>query len=137
MAYWLVKSDPDTYGWPEMKRDRLTNWDGVRNPQAIAFLKQMKDGDRVLFYHSGEERAVVGIVEVTKTAYPDPGDASGRAVQVEVKRVKSMKTPVTLAWIKGQRALKDLLLVRQSRLSVMPVDASAWASICEAGGIEA
>jgi predicted RNA-binding protein with PUA-like domain len=137
MAHWLVKSDPDTYGWPEMQRDGRTNWNGVRNPQASGFMKQMTPGDRVLFYHSGEERAVVGIVEVAKAAYADPEDESGRSVQVDVKTVKAFKTPVTLAWIKGQPKLKDLLLVRQSRLSVMPVDEAAWAAICGAGGIAA
>jgi predicted RNA-binding protein with PUA-like domain len=135
MAYWLVKSDPDTYGWPEMKRDGRTNWNGVRNPQAGGFMKQMKAGDRVLFYHSGEERAVVGIVEVAKAAYPDDGDSTGRSVQVDVKLVKPFKTPVTLAWIKSQPKLKDLLLVRQSRLSVMPVDDASWKAICAEGGL--
>ena len=137
MAHWLVKSDPESYGWPEMQRDGKTNWNGVRNPQAAGFLKQMKPGDSVLFYHSGEERAVVGLVEVTKAAYADPGDATGRSVQVDVKKGKAFKTAVTLAWIKSQPKLKDLLLVRQSRLSVMPVDDAAWAAICRAGGIEA
>jgi predicted RNA-binding protein with PUA-like domain len=137
MSYWLVKSDPDSYGWTEMARDRLTNWDGVRNPQARNYLNEMRMGDRALFYHSGAERAVVGVVEVTKMAFPDPGDAAGRALQVELKLVQPFATPVTLAWIKSQPALAELLLVRQSRLSVMPVDASSWAIICKAGGVKA
>ncbi|MBX6323905.1 MAG: EVE domain-containing protein [Rhodospirillaceae bacterium] len=137
MAYWLLKSDPDTYGWREMQRDGRTNWDGVRNPQAGGYLRQMRVGDRALFYHSGSERAVVGIVEVARAAYPDPGDPSGRAVQVDVKAGPAFATPVTLAWIKAQPSLKDLPLIRQSRLSVMPIDPAAWAVICRAGGIEA
>ncbi len=135
MAYWLLKSDPEAYGWAEMQRDGRTNWNGVRNPQAGAYLRQMRPGDRALFYHSGAERAVVGIVEVAKAAYPDPGDPSGRAVQVDVRAERPFRTPVTLAWIKGQAALKDLPLIRQSRLSVMPVDPAAWAVICRAGGV--
>jgi predicted RNA-binding protein with PUA-like domain len=136
MATWLVKSEPGTYGWADMVRDRKTNWNGVRNPQASGFLKQMGKGDRVLFYHSGDERAVVGIIEVTRTAYPDPEDDSGRFVQVDVKVVKPLAKPVTLAWIKAQPKLKDLALVRLSRLSVMPIDAASWATICREGGIE-
>jgi predicted RNA-binding protein with PUA-like domain len=136
MATWLVKSEPGTYGWADMVRDRKTNWNGVRNPQAAGFLKQMKKGDRALFYHSGDERAVVGTVEVVREAYPDAGDATGRAVQVDVKAGQPLARPVTLAWIKAQPKLKDLLLVRQSRLSVMPIDAPAWAMICREGGVQ-
>lgn len=136
MATWLVKSEPGTYGWADMVRDRKTNWNGVRNPQAAGFLKQMQKGDRALFYHSGDERAVVGTVEVVRTAYPDPGDETGRSVQVDVKAGPPLARPVTLAWIKAQPKLKDLLLVRQSRLSVMPVAEEAWAIICREGGVQ-
>ena len=136
MATWLVKSEPGTYGWADMQRDRKTNWNGVRNPQAAGFMKQMQKGDRALFYHSGEERAVVGTVEITRAAYPDPEDDTGRSVQVDVKAGQAMKQPVTLAWIKAQPKLKELLLVRQSRLSVMPIDPASWALICREGGIE-
>ena len=136
MTTWLVKSEPGTYGWADMQRDKKTNWNGVRNAQAAGFLKQMQKGDRALFYHSGEERAVVGIVEVTRAAYPDPADETGRSVQVDVKAGPPLKTPVTLAWIKAQPKLKELLLVRQSRLSVLPVDPASWQLICREGGIE-
>jgi predicted RNA-binding protein with PUA-like domain len=137
MAYWLVKSEPGSYSWEQMQKDGRTFWNGVRNAQASNNLKAMKTGDRAFFYHSGEERAVVGIVEIAKEYYPDPSDSSGRFGMVDVKAGTPLKTPVTLAAIKADPALGDLLLVRQSRLSVMPIPAAAWKTICKMGGVAA
>jgi len=137
MAYWLVKSEPGSYSWEQMQKDGRTFWNGVRNPQASNNLKAMKTGDRAFFYHSGEERAVVGIVEIVKEYYPDPSDSSGRFGMVDVKAGAALKTPVTLTAIKADPALGDLLLVRQSRLSVVPIPAPAWKTICKMGGVAA
>ena len=131
MAYWLLKSEPETYGWPRMVKDKRTKWDGVRNAQANNNLKAMKVGDEAFFYHSGEERAVVGIVEIVKAYSPDPADA--RFGMVDVAAGKGLKRPVTLAEIKAEPKLADLLLVRQSRLSVMPIPADAWKRILALG----
>lgn len=136
MACWLVKSDPESYGWPEMLRDGRTHWDGVRNYQAANNLKAMKKGDRVFFYHSGGETAVVGIVEVAKEAYPDPSDEAGRFVMVDLKIVAALKTPVTLAQIKAEPKLASLPLLKQGRLSVVPVDDASWKLICAMGGVQ-
>ena len=136
MAYWLVKSEPGTWSWDDQVKAGATNWDGVRNPQATNFMKAMRKGDRVFFYHSGEERRIVGVVEVAKEFYPDPKDKSGRFGLVDVKTVGPVPEPVTLAAIKAEPKLKDLLLVRQSRLSVMPVDEAAWKLIARMGGLK-
>lgn len=136
MACWLVKSDPDTYGWPEMQRDGRTRWDGVRNHQAANNLKAMKNGDRAFFYHSGGETAIVGIVEVVKEAYPDPSDEDARFVMVDLKTVAPLKAPVTLAQIKAEPKLKTLVLLKNSRLSVQPVDEASWRLICGMGGVK-
>ncbi|QEX25216.1 ubiquinol-cytochrome c reductase [Hypericibacter adhaerens] len=136
MAYWLVKSEPSVYGWEQLVKEGKTHWNGVRNHQAAANLKAMKAGDRALFYHSNEGLAVVGIAEITKTAYPDPTDKTGKFVMVDLKPVTAMKQPVTLASIKAEPKLKDIALVRLSRLSVQPVDAAAWKLICKMGGVK-
>jgi predicted RNA-binding protein with PUA-like domain len=133
MAHWLLKSEPVKYPWSRMVADKRTHWDGVRNYQAAASLKAMKVGDRCFFYHSNEERAVVGIVEVVKTYYPDPSDETGKFGMVDVKAVKPFKTPVTLATIKADPTLATLALVRQSRLSCMPIDDKSWAKILKLG----
>ena len=135
MAYWLVKSEPGGWSWEDQVKAGTTNWDGVRNPQAGNFMKAMRKGDRVFFYHSGEERRIVGVVEVVTEFYPDPKDASGRSGMVDVKTVKPLPKPVTLAAIKAEPKLKDLLLVRQSRLSVMPIDAGSWKQLSRMGGL--
>ncbi len=137
MAYWLMKSEPSAYSWERFVKDGRTNWNGVRNYQAANNLKAMKPGDRAFFYHSNEGLAVVGIMEIVKAAYPDPGDATGRFVMVDVKPVTAMMTPVTLAAIKAEPKLQDLALVRQSRLSVSPVSAADWKLICKMGGATA
>lgn len=134
-AHWLLKSDPETYSWQRMTADRRTHWDGVRNYQASNNLKAMRRGERAFFYHSGAEPAVVGIVEVAKEYYPDPSDESGRFGMVDVKWARPLKTPVSLASIKATPAFKGIHLLRQGRLSVVPVDAEAWALICRLGGV--
>ena len=126
MAHWLIKSEPSAYSWSQFVKDKKTSWTGVRNAQAAINLKGMKPGDRVFFYHSNEGKEIVGIAEVAKAAYLDPTDKAGKAVTVDVKAVEPVKTPVTLAAIKADPRLKDFGLVRQSRLSVVPVSDEQW-----------
>jgi predicted RNA-binding protein with PUA-like domain len=134
---WLLKSEPETWSWPEQvaRGEKGEPWDGVRNHQATNYLKAMKKGDRAFFYHSGKERAVVGILEVVRPYYADPRDQSGRFGMVDVKAVRALPRPVTLAAIKAESALEALLLVRNSRLSVMPVPLPVWKHICRMGGL--
>ncbi len=129
MAHWLIKSEPSVYSWAQFVKEKKTSWTGVRNAQAAINLKAMKVGDRCFFYHSNEGKEIVGIAEVVKTAYPDPTDEAGKAVTVDVKAVEPVKTPVTLAAIKADPRLKDFGLVRQSRLSVVPVSDEQWKMI--------
>ncbi|MEJ1994922.1 MAG: EVE domain-containing protein [Limibacillus sp.] len=133
MAYWLVKSEPGTWSWDDQVRDGTTHWDGVRNYQASNNLKAMKKGDRCFFYHSVNEKQIVGIVEVVKEYYPDPSDPKGRFGMVDVKAVKPFKRPVTLAEIKDEPRLEEMALIRQSRLSVMPVSEEQWNLILAMG----
>lgn len=136
-AYWLVKSEPSTWSWDDQVRDGTTHWNGVRNYQASNNLKAMKLGDLCFFYHSVEEKRIVGIVEVVKLYYPDPSDPKGIFGMVDVKMVKPLKSAVTLDQIKTDPKLNHLALVRQSRLSVVPVDVEAWKRICALGGVDA
>jgi predicted RNA-binding protein with PUA-like domain len=136
MAYWLMKSEPSAYSWEQFVKDKRTNWSGVRNFQAAANLKAMKTGDRAFFYHSNEGLAVVGIAEIVKTAYLDPSDATGKFVQVDIKPIEPLKEPVTLAAIKAEPKLQEMKLVKQSRLSVSPVGAEEWKTICKMGGLK-
>jgi len=126
MAHWLLKSEPSAYSWSQLVKDKHTSWTGVRNAQATINLKAMKVGDRCFFYHSNEGKEIVGIAEIIKTAYPDPTDKAGKAVTVDVKAVEPVRTPVTLAAIKAEPKLEEFGLVRQSRLSVVPVSAEQW-----------
>jgi predicted RNA-binding protein with PUA-like domain len=126
MAHWLLKSEPSAYSWDQLVRDKQTSWTGVRNAQASLNLRAMKPGDRCFFYHSGEGKEIVGIAEVTRSAYPDPTDKTGKAVTVDIKAVQPVKRPVTLAAIKADAAFKEFKLVRQSRLSVVPVSDEHW-----------
>jgi predicted RNA-binding protein with PUA-like domain len=135
VAYWLFKTEPGTFSWDDQVRKGSEHWDGVRNHQAANNMRAMKKGDLGLFYHSGEERQVVGTVEVVREAYPDPTDPSGKFVMVDVTARAPMKTPVTLAAIKADPAFADFLLVRHSRLSVVPVSHDHWRRICRMGGI--
>jgi predicted RNA-binding protein with PUA-like domain len=129
MAYWLMKSEPETYGWSDLVRDGGTEWDGVRNPAAALHLKAMQPGDRAFFYHSGKEKAAVGVMEVARAARPD--GAEGRWVSVAVKPVEPLAEPVTLASMKADPRLAKLEMLRQSRLSVSPVREDEWAAILE------
>ena len=131
--YWLVKTEPDAYAWQTFAKDRRTTWDGVRNYQARNFLAAMKTGDAVLFYASVTTKAVLGIAEVSKTASPDlTADAPGW-LTVELTCVRPLATPVTLEAIKAEPSLKDIPLLRQSRLSVMPLTAAAYKKIVALG----
>lgn len=135
MQYWLFKSEPGAWSWDDQVRKGTEHWDGVRNHQASNNMKAMKVGDRGFFYHSGEERAIVGVVEVVREYYPDHTDKSGRFGMVDVKTVMPVKTKVTLAQIKAEAKLADLALVRQSRLSVVPVSPAHWKLICRMAGV--
>jgi len=129
VAHWLMKSEPGTYGWADLERDGATEWDGVRNAAARLHLKAMKRGDEAFFYHSGEERAVVGVMRVTREAAPDPRDPAW--VSVRVEPVRKLGRPVTLKAIKADPRLARMELVRQSRLSVSPVREEEWAAVLE------
>ena len=126
MKYWLMKSEPETWSWDAQVKKGTEPWNGVRNYQAANNMKAMKKGDLAFFYHSGEERQIVGIVEIVKEYYPDPTDETGRFGMVDVRTKKALKGPVTLAQIKSTPALKNMPLIRQSRLSVMPISAEEW-----------
>jgi predicted RNA-binding protein with PUA-like domain len=132
MAYWLMKTEPESYGWDDLVRDRATEWDGVRNNAARLHLKTMKAGDEAFFYHSMSDKAVVGIMRVTRGPAPDPKDTDW--VSVAVEPVRPLERPVTLAEIKAEPSLKDMELIRQSRLSVAPVREAEWAKVLEMGG---
>ena len=127
--YWLVKSEPETYSWDDLVRDQRTDWTGVRNYAARLHLKAMAVGDEVYFYHSGESKSIVGLARVTKTAFPDTTADEEGWVAVELAPVKPLGKPVTLAQIKAEPALKDMKLVRESRLSVSPVKPAEFALI--------
>jgi predicted RNA-binding protein with PUA-like domain len=131
MAHWLVKSEPNTYSFADLQRDGRTVWDGVRNNAAALHLKAMKVGDEVLFYHSQEGLAVVGIARVSREAFPDASDPSGRFVAVELEPARPLSGRVSLAAMKANPALADLAMIRQSRLSVSPVREAEWAEILE------
>ena len=118
-GHWMVKQEPETYSWNDFVGDGVTDWTGVRNYQARNNLREMKTGERVLFYHSGKDKAVVGIAEVVKSAYPDPTADDGQWVAVELKPIKALKNPVPLAAIRYDKRLSQLPLIRQSQLSVM------------------
>jgi len=133
MAFWLMKSEPGAWSWDDQVSEGSAEWDGVRNYQAANNMKAMKLGDRAFFYHSVNEKRIAGIVEVVKEYYPDPSDASGRFGMVDVKALRPFEKPVTLAQIKAAPDLAGLALVRQSRLSVLPVSKDEWKIICKMG----
>ena len=132
--YWLVKSEPFKYSWDDFVKDGSTYWDGVRNHAARNNLAAMGRGDLVLYYHSNEGKEVVGVAKVTKTAYPDPTADDPRWVVVDLRPVRALKEPVGLAAIKADPALREIPLVRQSRLSVMPLERAAFERILRMGG---
>ena len=126
MKYWLMKSEPSTWSWNDQAKVKKDMWDGVRNYQARNNLKEMKKGDLCFFYHSVNEKKIIGIVEVVRTNYPDPTDKTGKFVAVDVKAKKELKNPVSLDQIKSEKKLSHLALIKQSRLSVMPIDKESW-----------
>lgn len=132
---WLVKSEPGAWSWDDQVRDQVTAWTGVRNYQASNFLKAMKTGDTCFFYHSVNEKRIVGVVEVVREAYPDPTADDPRWVCVDVKAVVPVARPVSLAEIKAEPRLADIALIRQSRLSVMPIDPAHWQVLCAMAGL--
>lgn len=136
MAYWLVKSEPGTWSWDQHVKKGADAWTGVRNHQARAHLMAMKKGDKAFFYHSNEGKEIVGVSEVVKEAYPDASDKTGKFVCVDLKAVEPLKTPVTLAAIKADERLSDMVLVNNSRLSVQPVTADEWKLIRKLGGLK-
>lgn len=129
MALWLFKEEPDSFSYDDLTRDGSATWSGVSNPQAQKNLREVKKGDRVFFYHTGKEKAVVGIMEVTADPTPDPDDEGGKRVVVTVKPVRKLKTPVTLGAIKADKTFATWELVKQARLSVMPVPEAFWKKI--------
>ena len=132
-SFWLVKQEPSSYSWSDFTAEGQTSWTGVRNYAARNNLRKMHKGDEVLFYHSGEDKAVVGIARVTKTAYPDSTATEGDWSTVDLAPVRSLGRPATLAEIKGTRSLQKLPLIRQSRLSVMPIGEAEFRKIVEMG----
>ena len=135
MAYWLFKTEPGTWSWGDQMNTDIEGWDGVRNHQACNNMRAMKIGDEGFFYHSVKEKQIVGIVKVAKEFHPDPSDASGKFGMVGITAVKPFKTLVTLADIKADDRFEDLALVRQSRLSVVPISDDHWAALCAMGGV--
>jgi predicted RNA-binding protein with PUA-like domain len=138
MRYWLFKSEPSVWGWTDQvaRGNKGEEWDGVRNYQARNFMRDMKVGDRGFFYHSQEEKAVVGVVEVIAPAHPDSTTDDPRWECVDIKAIKPVKTPVTLEQIKSDPRLSDMVLVKNSRLSVQPVSADEWNIVCALAGID-
>jgi predicted RNA-binding protein with PUA-like domain len=138
MAYWLLKTEPETFSWDDqVKRGTKGEpWTGVRNFTARRHLKEMKKGDLAFFYHTGDEKQVVGVAEVIRESYPDATDPKAVFVAVDVKAVKPFLKPVTLAAIKDEAKLKDMALVKYSRLSVQPVTAAEWRMVCGMGGLK-
>jgi predicted RNA-binding protein with PUA-like domain len=137
MAYWLLKSEPHAWSWDQQKKEGRegAEWDGVRNFQARNNMRKMKKGDLAFFYHSGEDKAVVGIVKVVKEAHPDSTDGTGQWECVDVAAVRALPRPVTLTEIKAEPSLKSMVLVRVSRLSVQPVTVAEWNKVCAMGGL--
>ena len=133
MNYWLVKTEPGTYSWDDLVKDKSTFWDGVRNYQARNNLKSMKTGDQLLYYHSVNDKMVMGIAKVTKEFYQDPSTSDNRWVAVDVAAVKALKNPVSLEMVKADKTLSDMVLVNNSRLSVQPVKKAEFERVVKLG----
>ena len=131
--YWLMKSEPTAYAWQDFLKDKKSDWTGVRNFQARNNMQAMKLGDQAFFYHSNEGREIVGTMKVSKLYHPDPTDGTGKFGMVEVTPVATLKKPVTLEMIKAHPKLKNMALLKQSRLSISPVTVDEWAVICKLG----
>lgn len=139
MAYWLLKTEPDEFSWDNLVKRGAKGeaWTGVRNFTARRHLKEMKKGDLAFFYHTGDEKQVVGVAEIVKEAYPDPTAGKGEPwVVVDIKANEPLPKPVTLAEIKAEKSLKDMALVKYARLSVQPVTAAEWKAVCKMGGLK-
>jgi predicted RNA-binding protein with PUA-like domain len=136
MAYWLIKSEPDTWSWDQHVKKGADSWTGVRNHQAKVHLQNMKKGDKAFFYHSNEGKEIVGVSEVVKEAYVDPTDKANAFYAVDFKAVEPLKTPVTLSALKADKDFADMILVKNSRLSVQPVTADEWKAIRKLGGLK-
>jgi predicted RNA-binding protein with PUA-like domain len=137
LAYWLVKSEPSVWSWDQQvaKGAKGEAWTGVRNHSAKLHMMAMKKGDRAFYYHSNEGKEIVGIAEIIREAYPDPTDASGKFVCVDLKADKKLKIPVTLVAVKAEPKLSEMALLKYSRLSVQPVTADEWKLVCKMGGL--
>ncbi len=131
MNYWLIKSEPSSYSWQQLEKDSHASWTGVRNYAARIHLRAMKKGDEVFYYHSNEGMEIVGIAKITKQAYQDPTSGDDTWVCVDIKPLKKLKYPVSLNQIKAEKKLKDMALIRISRLSVQPVSSEEWRIIIE------
>ena len=136
MAYWLMKSEPGSWSWQDQQKAgaKGTSWDGVRNHQAKANLMKMKKSDRAFFYHSGDEKSVVGVVEIVGEHRPDPSDKTGKFVVVDVKTLSPIPNPVSLKMCKREKSLAKMVLLNNSRLSVQPVTDAEWTIVCRLGG---
>jgi predicted RNA-binding protein with PUA-like domain len=133
MNYWLIKQNPESYSFSDLKKEKKTDWTGVRNYQARNFMRDMKKGDQALFYHSGKEKAVVGLVEIAKEAFPDPSATEGDWVAVVLKPAETFKVTVSLEQIKATKELQNMLLLRNSRLSVLSVEKKEFEKIVKLG----
>lgn len=136
MAYWLMKSEPEDYSWQQLVADGETEWSGVRSHQAAGNMRAMRRGEQVFFYHSGKAPGIVGVMQVSQEWYPDPDDPSGKFCRVRVKPVRPTPREVSLQAIKAEPALEGLTLIRQSRLSVVPVSDAHWRTLCAMAGLE-
>jgi len=134
MTVWLLKTEPSTYSFDDLLRDRRTRWDGVKNPVALRNLRAAETGDAVVLYHTGDEKAAVGLAEVVRPAYPDPGAKDGRMVVIDIAAKKRLARPVPLAALKGHRAFATSPLARQGRLSVVPLDEKQFDALLDLAG---
>ena len=133
-AYWILKTEPSAYGFDQLERERTAVWDGVKNPLALKHLGEMRPGDQLMIYHTGDEKAIVGFAEVTSAAYADPKAKDPKLLVVDIRSGQRLPKPVTLATIKADPALADLGLVRMGRLSVVPATESQWRKLAKMGG---
>ena len=136
MNYWIIKTEPNKWSWHDQKRSKITMWDGVRNYQARNNLIAMKKKDYCFFYHSVNEKKIVGIVSIIKEYYPDPTDKTKKFVAVDIKVDRSLVSPITLSQIKNEKKLSHIALVKQGRLSVMPIDKKSWGLLCQMGKVK-